>query len=65
MRIIESALDFWTFIGLFSAVGAVILGAVWVLIWQIVKGKRNKGTACVTTENSKGKSDFNQHLTNK
>ena len=41
MTMIESTTDFWTFIGLFSAGGAVILGGVWILIRRIVKGKKD------------------------
>jgi len=31
---IESSSDFWTFIGLFTALGAVVLGAVWKIIYR-------------------------------
>jgi hypothetical protein len=35
---IESASDFWTFIGLFTAFGVVVLGAAWKIIYK----KRSK-----------------------
>jgi len=31
---IESSVDFWIFISIFSACAAVILGAVWMIIYK-------------------------------
>jgi|GEM_PF-7133979 len=34
MMMIESAEDFWIFIALFAALGGVVLGAVWGIIYR-------------------------------
>jgi len=31
---IESSADFWTFISIFSTISAVMLGAIWMIIFK-------------------------------